>query len=469
MRKIPFADGYYLMAESRGAPMHVAAMGLFTLPKGVDSVRYLKNLREKLTDDVELRRPFADKVRMGPLGVAGNMYWETDSSLDLDYHVRHSALPGPGSYRELFRLVSRLHGTLLDRSRPLWELHLIEGLQNRQFATYMKVHHSAVDGVSAIRIMESMYAKSARKKLQHSPLSQAAYEEYLANSSTAKKPTAEASDQDVKNALAVLQGQVGSAVNVVSAFGDLANVWLRRNRELSVPFHRVPRTPFTSELTGARRVVAQSWPLERLRAVGKAMGGTINDAVLAMVAGALRAYLLNRRDLPRESLKGMTPVSISSENKSGASNAVGMVVVDLCTDEEDVARRIQGVKNSMDASKAQLRKMSKSEIEVYSILSHMPHLITQLLGLASRFPAYNTIISNVPGPRERRYWDGARVDGVYPLGIAVDGCALNFTLISNHQNLDFGIVACRKSLPDAQRLIEHLDESLKEIEEAVGR
>ena len=157
MRRMPITDAFFLIMESRRTPMHVGGVNLFTLPKDVDDATFLGNLGEILRYDGELRRPFGEKLKTGPLGIAGNILWEEDDELDMEYHVRHSALPKPGRYRELFALVSRLHSTLLDRSRPLWEIHLIEGLQNRQFATYFKAHHCAIDGVGAMHLMSSMY------------------------------------------------------------------------------------------------------------------------------------------------------------------------------------------------------------------------------------------------------------------------------------------------------------------------
>jgi diacylglycerol O-acyltransferase len=172
MRRMPITDAFFLIMESRRTPMHVGGLNLFTLPKDVDDATFLGNLGEILRYDGELRRPFGEKLKTGPLGIAGNILWEEEDDLDMEYHVRHSALPKPGRYRELFALVSRLHSTLLDRSRPLWEIHLIEGLQNRQFATYFKAHHCAIDGVGAMHLMSSMYSTNARTKLRNSPTAQ---------------------------------------------------------------------------------------------------------------------------------------------------------------------------------------------------------------------------------------------------------------------------------------------------------
>jgi diacylglycerol O-acyltransferase len=164
----------------------------------------------------------------------------------------------------------------------------------------------------------------------------------------------------------------------------------------------------------------------------------------------------------------MAPVSLRAAGDMDSANAIGMVIADLATNVRDPAKRFRAIKESMDASKAQLQQMSAGEIQAYTAISQAPLLLAQLTGLASRFPAFSTVISNVPGPREKRYWNGARLDGMYPVSIPMDGSAVNFTLVSNHDNLDFGIVACRKSVPHLQRIIDYMEESLVELEDAAG-
>ena len=156
MKRLSLIDAGFLLAEKRETPMHVAGLHLFTLPQGANEQTFLHRLADGLRSADSFQSPFGERLKVGRLGLLGPAYWETDDSLDLDYHIRHSALPKPGRYRELFALVSRLHSTLLDRNRPLWEMHLIEGLQNRQFAVYSKFHHAAIDGVRSIHLTQSM-------------------------------------------------------------------------------------------------------------------------------------------------------------------------------------------------------------------------------------------------------------------------------------------------------------------------
>jgi len=165
MRRIDLADASFLYLESRETPMHVGSVHLFRFPKGANRERFMARLGDAYRSAREFRRPFGEYVTTGRLGQLGPLYWEKDPELDMEYHVRHSALPRPGRYRELFALVSRLHSTLLDRSRPLWEVHLIEGLQDDQFAIYSKLHHATIDGVAGLRLSEGMCSTNRRTRV----------------------------------------------------------------------------------------------------------------------------------------------------------------------------------------------------------------------------------------------------------------------------------------------------------------
>ncbi len=470
MRRMPITDAFFLLNESRETPMHVGGVNLYTFPDGVDEQEFLSGLGDLLREPCTMRRPFGERLRTGPLGLVGPVHWEADDALDLDYHVRHSALPRPGRYRELFALVSRLHSTLLDRSRPLWEMHLIEGLKDRRFATYIKAHHCAIDGVGAMHLTNSMLSTDPGARAAFPPFSreaELAYRKTLERGRS-RSPEPAPGPADLRAVADVLKAQLGSAGNVSAALRRYADAWMGRGGELAVPWRKVPRTHFNTTVSGARRFVAQTWPLERVRAVARAFEGTLNDAVLAMCAGALRRHLLAEGDLPRESLKAMAPISLRAEGDVDAGNAIGFITADLATQIEDPAGRFRAIRRSMQAGKQQLAGLTRAEVELYTVLTQAPMLLGTVLGLGSRFPAFSTVVSNVPGPRETMYWSGAQLQGIYPASIPFHGFAVNITLVSYAGNLDFGIVACRRSVPHVQRLIDYLEESLAELEVAAG-
>ncbi|MEQ8263084.1 wax ester/triacylglycerol synthase family O-acyltransferase [Pseudohaliea sp.] len=464
MRRIDLTSAGFLLLEKRETPMHVGGINLFTLPDGASEHEFLGDLRELLRDTTAFRRPFGEYVVTGKTG----LYWEKDEHIDLDYHVRHSALPAPGRYRELFALASRLHTTLLDRTRPLWELHLIEGLQNRQFAVYNKIHHAAIDGVGAMHLTRSMCSEDPAERIDYGPFSLEAYEIYKELRFGSRSKPQPPRQNELRNVVDAIKHQYDSSMHLVTAMRRFGAAFVGRGGNLAVPWHNVPKTTLNTRVSGARRFVAQSFEFQRVRAVGKAMDATVNDVVLAMCSGALRRYLLTRDELPRHSLKAMAPVSLREETDLDSTNAVGFITADLATNVYDPEKRLRTIQDSMRAGKDLLRSLSSREAALFMQLTQVPALLTSVLGLASRYPAFSTVVSNVPGPRERLYWNGARLDGLYPASIVFDGFAMNITMVSYVDKLDFGIVACRRSLPQVQRMIDHLEDALAELELVAG-
>ena len=463
MKQLTALDKGFLMLESRETPQNVGGVHVFTLPEGANEQEFLQGLAQDLRTAESFQPPFGEKLTVGRLGMLGPLFWESDTALDLEYHIRHSALPKPGRFRELFALVSRLHGTLLDRNRPLWEMHLIEGLPNRQFGVYSKYHHAAVDGMRLMQLNQSMYSADPQEKIHHSPLSMAARERYLAAQNIPPP-----SEPELRNVAQALKSTFDSGNHILGALKQYAGAWTGRNSALTVPWQNIPASTLNTKVGGARRFVAQSWPFARIRAVGIALDGTFNDAVLAMCSGALRLYLQNHGELPTESLKAMVPISLRRPDDLDSSNAVSALSADLATNVKDPIKRFRKIKASMEAGKAMIQNLSPGEAALFLASIQLPGLALGPLGLSSRFPPYSTIISNVPGPRQPMYWNGARLEGNYPASIVSEGMAMNITLVTYDQQVDFGIVGCRRSLPQTQRMIDYLEDSLVELEDAAG-
>ncbi len=466
MKKLSLADKGFLLTERRETPMNVGGVSLYTLPDGVDEREFLHELARNVRDADQLLSPFGDRLRTGPLGLAGEASWETDTAMDMDYHVRHSALPKPGRYRELFSLVSHLHSTLLDRSRPLWEMHLIEGLQNRQFAVYTKTHHAAVDGMRSIHISRSMLSADPKHIRSESPLSLASWNRYKEQLRASKR--GDYTESEVRSVADLLKSTFDSSAHMLGALRALTRALSGRDNDLSLPHFHVPTTSLNSRIDGARRFVAQSWPFERIHTLGKAYDGTFNDAVLAICAGALRQYMETHSELPSESLKSMVPVSLRQDGDVESGNAIAFISADLATHIADPVERIKAIMRSVQTGKAFFRDMTPKEVELASLVMQVPTIALMSFGLISRLPPYNVAISNVPGIQETMYWNRARLDGTYPLSIVTDGMAMNITLVTNDHNVDFGIIACRRSAPYAQRLIDYMEDALQELEVAAG-
>lgn len=454
MPLMPLTDSTYLIVETREHPMHVGGLQLFELPEGT-GCDYLSGIYHRLVASPEVNPLFARKPTRS-LRHLGQWSWARDVDIDLEYHLRFSALPRPGRVRELLELVSCLHGTLLDRHRPLWEMHLIEGLQGNRFAIYTKVHHSMLDGVSALRWMQSSLSTDPDEFGMPAPFNLPARPRAMSEMMTAPQPEVSMVDQ-VTRLLGDLAGFPGAVL-------DVARKGLR-DPATKLPF-QAPRSILNGCITGARRFAAQDWPMDRIKMVRGATGGTVNDVVLAMCSGALRRYLLELGALPERGLVAAVPVSLrQNESEQSAGNAIGFSLADLATDERDPHVRMGRIQQSMLRAKENFADRSPLQVLGLSLLNIGALGLSPIPGLADWLaPPFNVIISNVPGPQRTMYWNGARMRGVYPLSVVLDGQALNITVASYDGALQFGLTGCRRSVPHLQRMLTYLDESLAELE-----
>ncbi len=445
----------FLMAESRDNPMHVASLQLFQPPDGASALDVRHMFEEQIQAD-EVAPIFQKRARRSITSL-GQWGWERDEDFDLEHHVRRSALPQPGHIRDLLVLCSRLHSTLLDRHRPLWEMHLIEGLEDGRYAIYFKVHHSVVDGVSALKMLAKSLSSDPDERDMPAPWAPR-------ESRGSRRSSGGGSRGSAASKL------VSDAVGLGPAFARSLNRALKdQGGSLSL---NAPRSMFNVGITGARRFAGQSWPMQRVKRVGKAADATVNDVVLAMCSGALRQYMAAVDEIPTSSLIAMVPVSLHSSDSidtDGGGNAVGAVMCRLGTDLDDAGERLQTVHRSMEDGKAAMRTMTPNQILAMSALGLSPLALWPALRLTEHVrPPFNLIISNVPGPRQPLYWNGARLDGLYPLSIPLDGQALNITCTTYDREIAFGLTGCRRSVPHLQRMLTYLDQELDALEQAVG-
>ena len=461
----PTASGF-LLAENRNMPMHVGGLQLFEPPEGAGR-GYAREMYQQMSSTEEIA-PLFLKHPHRSARTAGQLVWQPDEQFDIEHHVRHSALPRPGRVRELLELCSRLHSTRLAWERPLWEATIIEGLRDGRVAMYTKTHHALVDGVSAMRLLASVLSTDADRRDMPAPWG--ARPRRTGSGSDAESSSAslsEVSAQTVRTAL----GIAAEAAGMPGALLKTLNKGLRN--ETSALSLYAPRTMLNQNITGSRRFAAQDWPIERLRSVGKASGTTINDVVLAMCSGAMRAYLLELDALPETSIVSMVPVGLNAKQSQLATadggNAVGSIMVQLGTHLADPADRLSAIHRSMKDGKEGLSSMTPVQIVAMSALGQAPAILTPILRMQGIVrPPYNLIISNVPGPRTTHYWNGARLVGTYPLSIPVNGMALNITCTSYDGKMCFGLTGCRRTVPHLQRLLGHLDAELAALEVAVS-
>jgi diacylglycerol O-acyltransferase / wax synthase len=456
----------FLYAEKRSMPMHVGGLQLFKKPEGAGR-NYVREMYDEMRQ-VEDIAPLYLKRPHRSIRTAGQWVWEDDEQFDIEHHVRHSALPKPGRVRELLELTSRLHSTRLARERPLWESHIIEGLRDGRVAMYHKTHHALVDGVSAMRLLASVLSTDPDER--DMPAMWARQPKQAKPPKTVDRVEQHLSDlpaQALRSALGITAEAAGMPAALVKTLSKGL-----RNETSSLSLY-APRTILNQNITGSRRIAAQDWPIDRLRAIGRATGATLNDVVLAMCSGAMRTYLLELNALPDTSLVAMVPVGLKAKQSQIASaeggNAVGAVMVQLATDQPDPADRLARVHRSMVDGKRALSSMTPVQILAMSALGQTPAILGPILRMQGIVrPPYNLIISNVPGPRTTHYWNGAQLLGTYPLSIPINGMALNITCTSYDGNMAFGLTGCRRTVPHLQRLLTHLDDEVKALENAVG-
>ncbi|MFN8018036.1 MAG: wax ester/triacylglycerol synthase family O-acyltransferase [Acidimicrobiales bacterium] len=453
MRLVAAPDLPFLLTESRSTPMHVGGLQVFELPPDAPP-GWLREQHQAMVAHEDIAPLFRQRpYRSLRTGLA--WAWEEDTELDIEYHVRHSALPEPHRVRELLAVGSRWHGSLLDRQRPLWEFHLVEGLEGNRFAAYTKVHHAMVDGVSALRLLE--------RWLSPDPTAQ------VPPAWAARPRKARGAGQAMASPGDLLVDTAKGALEVVGLTpAVLRSVRRAMDEELAAFPFKAPPTMLNVHITGARRVAADTWSLSRVKAVAKASDATLNDIVLAMCAGALRRYLDEQGALPDEALTAMVPVSLRTDDSAGG-NAVGAVITSLATDTEEPSWRLDRIKQSMAIAKDAMRSLTPVQQLAVSALTLAPAPLVSLLGGGEGFrPPFNVVISNVPGPRHELFLNGARLQGIYPVSIPYHGQALNITLTSYVDNLEIGLTGCRRRVPHLQRLLTHLESSLVELELAVG-
>lgn len=470
LRPIDPPSAAFLLAESKNQPMHVGGLQLYEKPEdaGPDFVR---ELFEAATSSDEEVMPLFRKHPHRSVKTAGQLFWRDDDQFDIEHHVRHNALPTPGRIRELLDLCGRLHSTRLDWERPLWEAHLIEGLADGRVAMYTKIHHGLVDGISAMRLMASTMSSDPDERGMAAP--------WAARAVRTKKRDTDTPATDAAATLASLPGDaLRTAIGVTAEAAGMPGALIKtlskgvRNETSTLSLH-TPKTMFNRNITSARRFAAQDWPIERIRAIGKATGTTINDVVLAMCGGAIRTYLLEHDALPDTPLVAMVPIGLKAKEShlpsAEGGNAVGAVMARLGTDLADPADRLKAVNKSMKDGKDALKSLTPVQILAMSAIGQAPAVLGPALRLQGivRSP-YNLIISNVPGPRTTQYWNGAKLVGNYPLSIPINGMALNITCTSYDGNMDFGLTGCRRTVPHLQRLLTFLDDEVAALEKAAG-
>jgi WS/DGAT/MGAT family acyltransferase len=485
MRQLTSLDAQFLAVESARTYGHVGGLAVYdpaTAPGGDLSVRDICRL---VGERLHLLPPFRWRLVGVPLGL-DHPYWVEDPDFDLDFHIRDSAVPPPGDDRRLAETVARIFARPLDRTRPLWEIYLIHGLEGGRVALLTKVHHSVVDGVSGNEILAVLLDPSPEGREIPPPDSAPTGGrvpgelEMLGRGlmglplqplrALRSAPSALPNLTEIPGANAIpgvprISRGVASVRRALGVEADDPAI-------LEATTARPPKTSFNGRISGHRRFSFGQLSLDTVKAIKNEAGVTVNDVVVALCAGALRDWLKERDELPKDPLVAMVPVSVRTEEQMGTfGNRVSMMIVPIATDEADPKRRLKRTHELLQGAKGRHKAVPASLLT--DATSFIPPAVASLAArttmevMGRTRPPVNLVISNVPGPRTPLYLAGAKLDAHYPVSVVVDGVGLNITVMSYLDHLDFGIVADRDQVADTWALIDGLAHALHELTEAV--
>jgi len=460
-------DASYLYLETLETPQHVGGVSLVDLPPGGDPGDFFAAYRQQIADRLHLIPLLHRKLAPLPFDI-DHPFWIDEPHVDLDYHIRHQTLPPPGRLSQLEELVGRLHSNFLDRTRPLWEFYVITGLASGQVAIYTKIHHAGMDGASSQHLVETMYDPTPEPRQFARP---------------APAPAAEGAPRMEKLLRGVTEHVVRSEIRALQFVPELLKTWSRialpdartlRYDSASLPPLRPPKTLFNVAISSQRAYAVRSLSLKRCKALARAADCKVNDIVLALCADVLRRYLHERDALPRQPMTAMVPVAMRDPGASpAAANQNALMLCSLATHIADPVKRLEAIAASSQEQKkllGNIRNLLLPDLSLVGsglVMRGMVDLYRRAK-LADQLPPMASLtISNVPGPPVPLYIAGARVASFYPCSIPYHGSALNITVESYCDALDFGLIACRRTVPDVAEIADNLTSALETLEAAL--
>jgi WS/DGAT/MGAT family acyltransferase len=452
MKPLSGLDGLFLHLETPATPMHVGSLSLLDLPANHRG-DFCKAVQRLYARRLALAPVLSRKLATMPLQLA-NPVWVQADDVDMKYHVQRVVLPRPGTQQQLEERVGRLHSILLDRTRPLWMVYIIEGLQSGQVAYYTKIHHALVDGQAAIMLARVLFDLTPRGR-RISP-------EASAQVSPGEHPGLGTL------ATAAVKHDAAQYLKFVRTLPDIVRMLtgLRSDGEGFAQFAGTsgfaPRTPLNVAITGERGFAGISIPLNQVKAIAAAHDAKINDVVLAICSGALRRYLQDQGALPSEPLLAAVPISLREPGNTEYTTQATMARVSLATDIANPVRRLRAIRDAATAAKSATAR-AKAILPTDFPSFGMPwvlHWLASIYGQAMLAnlvpPLANIVISNVAGPQVPLYFAGARMTRYWPLSIVAHGLGVNITVDSYAGAMGFGITAALSAVPDPRRIAEHV-------------
>lgn len=449
MKKRPLQpiDFIFLNLERKHQPMHLAGLLVFDLPEHADAYFIAEVVTAYLSGKYPVEAPFNE--------VLSGLSWQRDEQIDISQHFQHIQLQ-QATLQDVTQYVSQLHSQPLERDKPMWHCTLIEGLQHRQFAIYLKVHHAKLDGIAGMRVI----SRSLSRDEQDS--------EIVPLWSKRPQSISHKNGQQTKNTIQRQHSFIRQLGQFIQSSRKvlgrvLENIQQRHQAEHYSTFD-TPKSILNQKITAQRTFVVQSYDLERIRCVAKHFNLTMNDMILVLSATALRHYLLEQNQLPSKPLSAFVPVSIRSDDTS-LSNHFSFVLANLATHLADPIQRLQQIKASMDYAKSRFQAMSGAEILAYTALVYAIPSLQIFSGLTPTIQPFNLVISSVITSKEPLYLNGARLAGLYPASVLFHGQALNLTMASYCNRLDLGLTANAETLAQVEKILDYFAHGLDEYEQ----
>ena len=454
MEALTLVDMGFLYTETVTSPKHVAGLQIFSIPKNYTG-NFSRDLFDNLMSQQDVKNPFNQKLKKQ---ITGQYFWQDDNNIDLSYHVRFAMLPQPGNEHQLLSFVEHQHETLLDRNRPLWEMTLIDGLEDNKFAIYVKVHHAFTDGAKANQLLMTYLSKNT----------ESAMTAFWAVERPQKQRTA-------KSTLSILAATSKTLTGHVKSIPSLAKLTTKLlfqatnmyKADMPTPF-MAPKTPFSVSPKRARRAAISSLPLARVKTLGRLTGATINDVIVTVCDMAIHHYLETRNIVLKKPLVAQMPMSLRDASDQLSNNQVAISLVELAYAGERPLERLMTVKESCQKLKTEVKLLTKEALTNYTLVSQGLAAASELLNLDTILPPMgNVLISNVPGPSKALYMMGAKMEKCFPISVLPPGMSLNITLYSYNGSIHVGLIACRSALPDLTELADYIEDAFSALENEV--
>lgn len=499
-KKLSSLDASFLYLETPEMPMHVGSMAIFRLPDGYKG-DFFEEFKAMIASRLHIAPILKARLQKAPLDI-DHPSWVEDDQFDIDRHIFRASLPAPRDRATLERIVGWMHAKLLNRARPLWEFYVFEGMKDNEIGLYSKMHHACIDGGAGAALTSMIYDLTpvpreieppGAKKVAQEPRDIAAnlidayqqlwtqpFEAAAAAQKNLELPRSGKSDLGsilFDNAMFQIESAVkfaGSMPTVMKSLSDVvAKVADPRSRE-SLQAMASPPTILNKAISSERSFAGTSISLSRAKALAKASGGKLNDVVLALASGVVRRYLISQGALPNKSLTAGVPISLREEGNAESNNQVFGMICSIATDIEDPKKRLETIIAQSTKSKEMSHPLRALVPQVSNISMLGAPILVQILALLySRSdlsnvlpPATNITVSNVPGPRQTLYAAGAELLHIFPVSISTHGVALNITVQSYRDQLDFGFIVGANIIPHVQVMCDMLPLEFDALEAA---